>query len=501
MDLLLAVGHSNAPNLTLLDGEDAWSAASGMPTGLGSVEGAAFSPDRAFLAIAHATSPYLTVLDTSDWSVVSGTPVLDEDEYGYAVAFSPDGAYLAVAVSSEQSLYVLDTSDWSVVSGTPSLDWDEASSVAFSPDGAYLAVGRYFSNSHQLMVLDTSDWSQVSAAPTLSGWDLGVAFSPDGAYLAVARDSSPRLTVLDTSDWSVVSGTPTLAGTGWGVAFSPDGAYLAIAHNSSPRLTVLDTSDWSVVSGTPVLSGNNGYGVSFSADGAYLAIAHSGAPCLTVLDTSDWSSASGIPTVSGQGLSVAFIGPASALPPREIIDGGERFIFRAYLTLPGEPNLELPISSFQARNRLTTRNYLAVVVPDPLPYIDAIAERRDGRLVVKNGFAKADGTEVLAEIASGVFSDFRYDLGPFNGSATLVGYDYRNPLAPITRKMRGISFRGMNNSGARRFRCEPDMYLQPGDTADLGDDETMIVDQVAFTVNANQATMEISEAESDEEDG
>jgi hypothetical protein len=178
-----------------------------------------------------------------------------------------------------------------------------------------------------------------------------------------------------------------------------------------------------------------------------------------------------------------------------------RSVFRVYLTLPGEPDLELPARSFQARNRLTTRNYLAVVVPDPLPYIDAISARRAGRLVIKTGFALADGTEVLQEIASGVFSDFRYDIGPFNGSATLVGYDYRAPGASLTRKMRGISFRGMNNSGARRVRCDLDMYLKPGDTADLGDDETMIVDQVAYTVSARQAVMEISEAESDEEDG
>jgi hypothetical protein len=172
-----------------------------------------------------------------------------------------------------------------------------------------------------------------------------------------------------------------------------------------------------------------------------------------------------------------------------------RTVFRVYLTAPGEPDLELPARSFQARNRLTTRNYLAVVVPDPLPYIDAIQQRSSGRLVVKTGFALADGTETLQEIASGVFSDFRYDLGPFNGSATLVGYDYRAPRPPIARPMRGINFRGMNNSGARRFRCELDMYLQPGDTAELGDGESIVVDQVSYVISARQAVMEISEAE------
>jgi hypothetical protein len=187
----------------------------------------------------------------------------------------------------------------------------------------------------------------------------------------------------------------------------------------------------------------------------------------------------------------------SDLPSREIIDGGERFIYRAYLTATGEPDLELPISSLQARNRLATGGELTVVVPNPNPYLDAIQERRAGRLVVKTGFALPDGTEVLQEIAGGALDNFRYDLGSFNGSAALGGSGPFSPFAPITRKVRDISFRGMNNSGARRFRCAPDMYLQPGDTADLGDGESMVVDQVQFTVNANQATMEISEADLD----
>jgi hypothetical protein len=186
------------------------------------------------------------------------------------------------------------------------------------------------------------------------------------------------------------------------------------------------------------------------------------------------------------------IGRGLILEPPAI---GRQSIFRVYLTAPGYEDLELPCRSFQARNRLTTRNYLAVVVPDPLPYIAAIQERGDGRLVIKSGFLQADNTEVLSPLISAVFETFRYDIGPFNGSATLVGYDYRAPGAPLTRTMRGISFLGMTNSGARRVRCDLDMYLKPGDTADLGDDESIVVDQISYTVSARQAVMEISEAE------
>jgi hypothetical protein len=183
--------------------------------------------------------------------------------------------------------------------------------------------------------------------------------------------------------------------------------------------------------------------------------------------------------------------PYTLAPPNNQV---VRSVFRAYLVTPGYPDLELPISSFQARTRLSTPNYLAVVVPNPLPYIDAITERSAGRLVIKTGFALADDTEVLEELTSGAFNRFRYDLGPFSGSATLVAYDYRAPRASLTRTIRGISLRSMSD-GVRRIRCEPDMYLQPGDVADLGDGETLTVEQISYIVGASQATMEISEAE------
>jgi DNA-binding beta-propeller fold protein YncE len=529
----LAVGHATS-RLTVLNASD-WTAVSGTPTLTFTGRGVAFSPNGALLAVAHTGSPYLTVLNTVDWTVVSGTPTLAGN--GSGVAFSPDGSLLAVAHTNLPRLRILNTSDWTTVSGTPTLG-NQGSSVAFSPDGALLAVA--YTGSPYLRVLNTTNWTVVSGTPTLASDGYGVAFSPDGSLLAVVHQqtldgSSPCLRILNTSDWTTVSGTPALAHTGRGVAFSPDGSLLAVAHEFSPYLRVLNTADWTTVSGTPILEGPHGRAVAFSPDGSFLAVAYTAWPYLKVLNTSDWTAVSDTPILAGDGFGVDFsfvereivhvpaasftltalapttdpwianipaasftltaMGSSYTLaPPRNAV---VRTVFRAYLTATGEPDLELPISSFQARNRLATGGELSVVVPNPNPYLDAIQERRAGRLVVKTGFALVDGTEVLQEIAGGALDNFRYDLGSFNGSAALGGSGPVSPAAPITRKVRDISFRGMSNSGARRFRCEPDMYLKPGDTADLGDDESIVVDQVVFTVTSNQATMEISEAELD----
>jgi len=64
---------------------------------------------------------------------------------------------------------------------------------------------------------------------------------------------------------------------------------------------------------------------------------------------------------------------------------------------------------------------------------------------------------------------------------------------PKTRAMRGISYR-QTSDGIRRIRCDIDTYLMPGDTADLGGGETMTVAELVYTVGADQAFMEITEA-------
>ena len=242
------------------------------------------NPSGALLAIVYGTGNRLTVINTSDWSVVSGTPSIAGTSNG--VAFSPDGSLLAVAHVSGNRLTVINTSDWSVVSGTPSIT-STGNGVAFSPNGGLLAAGHASGNN--LTVINTDDWSIVSGTPSLAGTAYGVAFSPDGSLLAVAHFSGNRLTVLNTNDWSVVSGTPSITSTGRDVAFSPDGSLLAVAHDSGNRLTVINTSDWSVVSGN-LNESQNAKSVSFNSSGTLLAGSFSSTTdSVRIFNTSDWS--------------------------------------------------------------------------------------------------------------------------------------------------------------------------------------------------------------------
>jgi hypothetical protein len=173
-----------------------------------------------------------------------------------------------------------------------------------------------------------------------------------------------------------------------------------------------------------------------------------------------------------------------------------RTLYRAYLIKTGYADLELPISSFQARRRDGDPSYLAIVVPAPNDYLTGITARTvGGQLVLKSGFVNlATGEETITELQRVDFDYFRYDLGARSGSATLSGHRTTAAREPLTVALQGISYRAVTN-GIRTVRCEPDMYLSPGDTADVGDGESFVVSSISYTVNPRAATMEVQEVE------
>lgn len=171
-----------------------------------------------------------------------------------------------------------------------------------------------------------------------------------------------------------------------------------------------------------------------------------------------------------------------------------RAVYRGYVVKTGEADLEIPVSSFQARRRDGEPSYLAMVVPNPGDYLTALNALSGGQIVIKAGFADVTtGEETLAELERADWDYFRYDLGPMSGSATLSGHRTVAARAPVTRTLTGISYKAVTD-GIRTVRCEPDMYLAPGDTADLGD-ETFVVASISYTVSPRQAFMEVQEVE------
>jgi len=133
-------------------------------------------------------------------------------------------------------------------------------------------------------------------------------------------------------------------------------------------------------------------------------------------------------------------------------------------------------------------------VPKPGPYLDAIDARPNGDLVIYSGFALQNGVEVLNALITVHFDDLRYDLGARSGSATLTGHQQVTYSNPRTRALVGISYISATN-GVRRVRCDPDMYLSPGDTATWGGGESMVVGDISYTISPSRAVIEVAEAE------
>ncbi len=166
-------------------------------------------------------------------------------------------------------------------------------------------------------------------------------------------------------------------------------------------------------------------------------------------------------------------------------------IYRLFLEGTGGP-FQLPLSSFQARrNDSLTR--LSVVCPlATQSQIDAISDRADnGVLVLYRGLRFSDGTEQLDEMMRCDLKSVRSDIGSSRVPFSLDG-ESTVEVSSKTRMMKGISYRAYQN-GRRRVRCDVDTYLLPGDTADLGGDETLLVAEIVYQVDSDSALMEIAE--------
>lgn len=165
-------------------------------------------------------------------------------------------------------------------------------------------------------------------------------------------------------------------------------------------------------------------------------------------------------------------------------------IYRLYLT--GTPDIELKVSSFSIRRSVSLCS-LSVVVPIEFGgQISAIEARTTGELVLLRGVKLGDGTEQLDELIRVPFGGVRLDEGSKSSSMSLDGSKTESNNAK-TRTLTGISYKALQD-GKRRVRCTVDTYITPGDTANLGGGESLVVGELVYTVSAYDATMECVEA-------
>lgn len=255
----------------------------------------AFSRDGSMLAVCtRSDADGVRIYDTSDWSIIFQ---FTAGGASWGASWSPNDEYLALHCRFDPRLYILDTSDWSVVSGTPTFSVGTEGPF-YSPDGSLLANCLASAGSVvDLVVHNTADWSSafVDSGSVTNRRANEAAFSPDGAWLAVAYNQLPYLVVYDTSTWVAETIPAQPAGRGFYIDFSPDGNYLALSNtNGEPFVANVGTWDQVAPAGTFPTSGT--FSLAFSPDGRYLALGLRAAPWIEFRKVGDWSVSLPAPT-------------------------------------------------------------------------------------------------------------------------------------------------------------------------------------------------------------
>lgn len=146
----------------------------------------------------------------------------------------------------------------------------------------------------------------------------------------------------------------------------------------------------------------------------------------------------------------------------------------------------------------TTRpSYLSAVVPSSYKWAEEINQRQNGTMIIKKGYLMRDGTRNLEEIVRANFDYLMIDRGARNDSGSIIGYKVKTYSSPVTRRVQGVSYYGVDSEGKKRIRAVVDLFLRPRDICVYGDgeDDSFTVGQITYTVNAKAATMEVSEAD------
>lgn len=193
-----------------------------------------------------------------------------------------------------------------------------------------------------------------------------------------------------------------------------------------------------------------------------------------------------VSTLNGQSLieQGVVIPPALPLPPRTA-----RTSYRAKLT--GSNNalsdIEMPISSFNARLRSGRESFLSIVVPNGGSFISAIEARPDGELVIEE---HSEG--ISTELARVNFQKLRIDKGSRSGtSLSISGYKQTTNGSPAGWLISDYSYFSRSDNKSR-VRVQSRASVKPADYI-TAEGLTFIADTVTLVGSVNRVSMEISE--------
>ena len=152
-------------------------------------------------------------------------------------------------------------------------------------------------------------------------------------------------------------------------------------------------------------------------------------------------------------------------------------------------DIVIPISSFQCRIKNGDPTYLSVVMPG-INYASDINLRLNGDLVLRMGYL-SNGEIILSEIISIVdFENIIIYEGPTNKTITLDGHRTET-FIPKEINLTGSIYRNIT-AGKLRYRCTPNLYARPGDTANINND-SFTIENITYSVSPELETFEVSE--------
>jgi len=168
-------------------------------------------------------------------------------------------------------------------------------------------------------------------------------------------------------------------------------------------------------------------------------------------------------------------------------------VIRYYFTLTGEPDgttdIEIPISSFQARKRSDYSTQLTVVIPDYIAWASAVTARTNGSMLIDMAYL-VEGVEQLREqIIEVSLDDIRLDRGSRSRAITLTGSKVQNYGSQVVA-IENEGYRYLVDGKLGYRFAVPDPWINPGDTCQVVDDE-FVVDWVNYSISHRYRTMEV----------
>jgi hypothetical protein len=380
---------------------------------------------------------------------------------------------------------------WSVNHGT-----NPVYGVAFDPSGNLISVGEPNSSitTRKYNSSGTQQWTANHGTSCYS-----VACDADGnIYTGGAQDSSlttRKYNSAGTLQWSVGHGA-----TVRGLAII--GGYL---YTTGDRTSNITTRKYDL-SGNLIWSWDAG-GTSYAIAGAVVLESLPPGLALPIRLAIPFATIAASPTSLPPGLALPFSLRAPLLiTDREDIAPG--LAFPVALRLPTlriehptayrYPDVYalhlggvlLPFSTITCR-RDTAGLILTATIPSAsAALLSAVAANEGETLRVLRGPRLPDGSVQLDHLWSATMDRWSYRQGALAGSITLQASAAASIQASRPRFLQEASY-GNASAIGRRVRCRIDSYLQPGDVALWAGHESIVVNQITYSIQPGSAFMEL----------